>query len=232
MMKNVDDFKMLIWNQFCERHGIRAHGTSLFRCSKALNVSTINIGEDLRPVLRRSASMEDQVISEVRRVISDFNSKGEVYDGLIYMMYREVDKLIVPLYIGKSEKFGKSGNLSTNIKNIRTNRHYFCRWGNNYAYHIGDLSAVVLGHKKHQTAKYENWAKALFKSFPTLEPELRFDTRFWIKAWKSEDVGIWKEFGATSLTFLEYLLIGVASSLFPNELLNTEGVNRNAVSRK
>jgi hypothetical protein len=38
--------------------------------------------------------------------------------------------------------------------------------------------------------------------------------------------GLWKSYGATSLTFLEYQLIGVASDLFADTLLNTEGVNR------
>ena len=38
--------------------------------------------------------------------------------------------------------------------------------------------------------------------------------------------GLWTDYGARSLTFLEYLLIGVASDLFPDALLNTEGVNR------
>jgi hypothetical protein len=33
-------------------------------------------------------------------------------------------------------------------------------------------------------------------------------------------------FGSCPLAFIEYLLIGVASLLFPNDLLNEEGVNR------
>jgi hypothetical protein len=37
---------------------------------------------------------------------------------------------------------------------------------------------------------------------------------------------IWREFGATRLAFEEYLLIGVASELFPHDLLNLEGRNR------
>ena len=35
-----------------------------------------------------------------------------------------------------------------------------------------------------------------------------------------------EEFGPTRLTFLEYLLIGVASNTFGKELLNEERVNR------
>ena len=37
---------------------------------------------------------------------------------------------------------------------------------------------------------------------------------------------LWRGYGATLLTFLEYQLIGVASDLFPEILLNAEGVNR------
>jgi len=40
------------------------------------------------------------------------------------------------------------------------------------------------------------------------------------------DAGIWTEFGPTRLSFLEYLLIGIGSSIFPRELLNREGHNR------
>jgi hypothetical protein len=41
-----------------------------------------------------------------------------------------------------------------------------------------------------------------------------------------EDLGIWTEFGPTRFSFLEYLLIGIASSIFPRELLNREGHSR------
>jgi hypothetical protein len=45
---------------------------------------------------------------------------------------------------------------------------------------------------------------------------------FWTKAWRHDEVGVWKEFGLTRLTFLEYLLIGLASAVFPHALLNRE----------
>jgi hypothetical protein len=57
---------------------------------------------------------------------------------------------------------------------------------------------------------------------------LKRDTFFWMQAWKRGMVGIWEDYGPTSLTFLEYLLIGVASDRFPGILLNNEGVNRSA----
>lgn len=39
-------------------------------------------------------------------------------------------------------------------------------------------------------------------------------------------LGIFKEFGATPLTALEYQMISVAATLFSQTLLNQEGVNR------
>jgi hypothetical protein len=74
--------------------------------------------------------------------------------------------------------------------------------------------------------KYERWAETLFEDRPAENPRLRLQPRFWAKAWKSSDVGVWSEMNPTKLTFLEYLLIGVASAAFGTQLLNTEGRNR------
>jgi hypothetical protein len=174
--------------------------------------------------------MDELVISEVEKVVHDFNRLGNVYDGLIYMMFWMEDDLIVPLYVGKSEKIGIKGGLSENIKNIRSNDAKFCRWGYNYAYHIGDLSNVVCdGHiGVPVVGKYKRWAEKIFVSWENNEVILRKPTYFWMKAWCGGEVGIWKEYGGISLAFLEYLLIGVASDLFPNDLLNREGVNKKA----
>ncbi len=93
--------------------------------------------------------------------------------------------------------------------------------------HIGDLSAVVCtGHPEtKKTNKYKKWAKLLFTDYPSASPRLRKPVYFWLTAWKKDEIGIWEEFGPTSLTFLEYQLIGVASRL-SKRLLNDEGVNR------
>jgi hypothetical protein len=111
------------------------------------------------------------------------------------------------------------------LRRLATDTSKFGRWGDNYAYHIGDLSSVVLpGHDATvQTDKYRSWATALFESLNTDRPRLRQPVFFWVKAWRKDDVGIWSEFGPTRLSFLEYLLIGIASSIFPRELLNREG---------
>jgi hypothetical protein len=57
----------------------------------------------------------------------------------------------------------------------------FGGWGDNYAYHIGDLSSVVLpGHEATvQTEKYRSWATALFESINTDRPRLRQPAFFW-----------------------------------------------------
>jgi hypothetical protein len=66
----------------------------------------------------------------------------------------------------------------------------------------------------------------MFKEYPTNTPVVKRKVFFWTKAWSSNNLGPWVEFGPTRLTFLEYLLIGVASSKFGASLLNREGRNR------
>ena len=136
---------------------------------------------------------------------------------------------LMPLYIGKAETFGRGdGNLSANLRNLRINKDKFARWGDNYAYHIGDLSAAVLtSHPiEKRNPKYIEWASRIFNDAPNDQPQLAFTVHFWAKAWKSSDVGIWPELSPTRLAFLEYLLIGVASAVFNDSLLNYEGRHR------
>lgn len=216
-----------IFNDFIIRNGIDTN-CSLFDTDENLNVNTILYGKD-KYVLKRNKLMENLIIREVNKTIEDYEKNTFIYDGLIYMMYKKENNSIIPLYIGKSEKFGKNKqNLSINIKDIEKNSGKFCRWGYNYAYHIGDLSAVVLnGHDETKiTNKYTAWANSLFINKKTNSPQLKTNIYFWIKAWNNSDIGLWQDFGKTSLTFLEYQMIGVCSKLFPNDLLNFEGVNR------
>ena len=158
---------------------------------------------------------------EAEKVVSDHRAATGIYDGIIYVMQtRGADGGVVPCYIGKSETVGKaSGVLSANLMRLATDTSKFGRWGDNYAYHIGDFSSIVLpGHDATvQTEKYRSWATALFEGTNTDRPRLRQPVFFWVRAWKREDVGIWTEFGPTRLSFLEYLLIGIASSIFPSE---------------
>lgn len=109
-------------------------------------VQTRKIGKDGRQVLQRSPEMEALIIRETRTLLDDWRTGTHRYDGLIYCMgWRRGDQF-VPLYIGKAETLGKGkGNLSANIRGIETDRSKFAPWGDNYAYHVGDLSACVLG---------------------------------------------------------------------------------------
>jgi len=224
----TDKKRLDLWNHFCAAHGVLEGAVPLFECDGPY-VSAFPYGKNHRLILKRSDQMDSLVIREVEKVISDFKRNGDEYEGLIYMMLWKEGHSIIPLYIGKSEKYGKGGKyLSENIRDIRSNKGKFSRWGYAYAYHIGDLSAVVCeGHSRDKTSrKYIKWAKTLFDSFPSREPQLKKPTFFWIKAWKRGDVGPWEELGPIRLTFLEYLLIGLGSNLFPQVILNEEGVNR------
>ena len=108
----------------------------------------IGRGETRRSVLVRSPEMEALVIAETAKLVEDWEGNARVYDGLIYFMGWREDDRFIPLYIGKTETLGRGkGNLSANLKRLIRDRSKFARWGDNYAYHIGDLSACVLpGH--------------------------------------------------------------------------------------
>lgn len=115
------------WRSFCDTYDVATDAVSLFD-TVGMNVKTSPYGKDKRPVLKRSKQMEELVISEVRKVITDYESGGREYDGIIYMMLTMGGAEVVPLYIGKSEKYGKSdGNLSVNIRGIENNNKNFCR---------------------------------------------------------------------------------------------------------
>ncbi|MFB0981572.1 MAG: hypothetical protein QMC62_11735 [Alteromonadaceae bacterium] len=218
-----------IWDDFCEQNNVAKHAVPLFEASPSLEVATHQVGKtNKRHVLSRSAEMELLIISQTELLILDKQNTNSVYDGLIYLMFYIEEGDVKPLYIGKTESQGRKNNISANIKNIKTNKSNFARWGDNYQYHIGDLSAVVIpGHPlKESKLKYLDWADTLFHEYPSYQPKLNKPVYFWCQAWKRNNIGIWRDFGETRLTFLEYLLIGVASSTFPELLLNREGQSR------
>jgi hypothetical protein len=219
-----------LWNRWCSEQLVIEQAVPLFSCDESLVVRTRMIGSSSkRPVLCRHENMEKLVLNQVNLLNGDWSEGFHDYDGLIYLMFVKVDENVVPLYIGKAETFGKGDrNLSVNLRNIHTDRSKFARWGDNYQYHIGDLSAAVLsGHASGKVSpKYEKWARALFEDLEQQSLRLRKPVYFWTKAWKPTDRGIWAEMNPTRLTFLEYLLIGVASAAFGMTLLNNEGHNR------
>jgi len=217
-----------LWDKFCADYQIFESSVPLLETSGQV-VKTAAFGSNQRLLLRRSSQMDSLVIKEVNKVLLDFQCGTNEYEGLIYMMFWRSEQQVIPLYIGKSEKYGKQGtNLSANIAQVTFNKGKFCRWGDNYAYHIGDLSAATCPDHPIEKAspKYKRWAKRLFENVPSTQPILKQPTYFWIHAWRTGSTGAWKELGATRLTSLEYQLIAIASQLFPDSLLNEEGVNR------
>jgi hypothetical protein len=145
MIENIT-LKRHLLQSFLSEQGVGPADIPLFAENKGF-VEIFKYGKNDRLVLKRSEEMEAAVIDEVTKVILDYDAATERYDGLIYLMYTRAAETIIPLYIGKSEKKGKTDNLSTNIRSIHSNSSKFCRWGYNYAYHIGDLSAAAcIGH--------------------------------------------------------------------------------------
>lgn len=219
--------KQALWDRFCDRFGVVEDAVPLFDSDTDGNVQVKHIGKERRPILRRSEECEALILSVTDTLIPDWTSGEKQFDGMLYMMGWKRACKFVPLYIGKTESTGRGGGLSINITNLHSDRSKFARWGDNYAYHIGDLSACVLpGHEeKKKVRKYQDWAARLFQPETTM---LKEPVYFWATAWDRSETGIWEEFGPTSLAFLEYLLIGVAGGMGPPGpyLLNREGRSR------
>jgi hypothetical protein len=217
-----------IWDDFCLRFSVNKNAVPLFQATTSGRVATRRHGHDGRTMLCRSEQMESLVRSEAAKAVSDHQAGGQQIDGLIYIMGWRQDQRFVPLYIGKTEITGRGDrNLSVNLKNLDRDTSKFARWGDGYAYHVGDLSAcVVHGHDpRRRQEKYSDWASKLFEQAPTEQPVLRRPVWFWAIAWDNRTTGIWQELGPTRLAFLEYILIGVASMISP-DLLNREGRQR------
>ncbi|WP_226040197.1 hypothetical protein [Natrinema sp. DC36] len=220
--------KLEIWDQWVDEHINYREPISLFDTNSQKKVTTKQHGRDNRPILHRSRQMEELLRMEGWKVVEDWKDTDDTYDGIIYIMYILDEDMFVPMYIGKAGKYGRDGKrLSANFKNIRTNNTKLARWGDGYAYHIGELSAVVLDHyddtsvnrDRPPKGKYQRWADALFVSDTR---QLSEPVYFWAKAWKKTDTGPFYDF-ETSLEPLEYNLINLASDLYPNRLLNSEG---------
>jgi len=216
--------KQAIWDKFCSRFSIPETSVQLFATDAKGNVQHKPVGKDQRPILKRSDECDAMILSVTDVLVDDWTTGAHQFDGMLYMMGWKQSGKFAPLYIGKTETFGKTErNLSANIKNLHSDKSKFARWGDNYAYHLGDLSACVLpGHSEEKkTLKYQAWADCLFRQ----HTQLNQTVFFWAKAWKPAHIGIWEEYGATPLAFLEYMLIGVAGQISPN-LLNKEGMAR------
>lgn len=219
--------KLDLWNQFVANNRVLEEAVSLFETTDNC-VATFAYGSNGRTMLKRSSQMENLMRGLGQRLVDEFKSGELQSDGILYMMLSCQGDGLVPRYIGKAELLGKGDrNLSANISDLVKGTSKFGRWGYNYAYHIGDLSACCFSDHdpKSKTLKYERWRNALFE----IEGEkvrLKSDTLFWAGIWSNHRTSIWHEYSPTRLAFEEYLLIGVASDLFPDYLLNSEGRNR------
>lgn len=181
--------KKALWQKFCIVHGIAARSVPLFALSDDGSVQILRIGNQRIPVLRRSSAMEDMIGRSVAKILA---SSPETCEGLLYLMHRLDDQgEVIPLYVGRAGRHGKNGTLvSANLKGIErtqhgewTNGRKFARWGYGYAYHLSDLSCAVLeGHSRRPTPKYQCWAQRLFEPVQTL-PHQRFEVRFWCTPW-------------------------------------------------
>jgi hypothetical protein len=209
-----------VWRSWTDQYVDTESPTPLFETDSNLVVSYKKHGENDRRILNRSEEMEELLRQEGRKVINDWETTDDTYDGLIYLMYWIEDGDVIPLYVGKAGKYGRDGeSLSTNLKELRRgSTRKFARWGDSHFYHIGNLSAIVFDHDKNQKPKYEKWADRLFEE----SRHLRQQTYFWTKAWEEGDVGLYHGF-VVSLEQLEYQLIGLTSDLYPDKLLNEEG---------
>jgi hypothetical protein len=212
--------KREIWHEWTDQYIDTENPIPLFETDDSQVVQYKNYGKDDRRILKRSERMEERVRSEGRKVINDWETADDTYDGLIYLMYWLDEGDVVPLYVGKAGKYGRDGEgLSANLQGLRgTSTGKFARWGDGHYYHIGNLSAIVFDHDKNQKQKYEKWADRLFEE----GRQLRQPTYFWAKAWREDDVGLYHDFEET-LEKLEYQIIGLISDLYPDLLLNDEG---------
>lgn len=208
-----------LWQGWANRYVNTETSTPLFE-TEGLSVAYKTYGNNDRRILKRSEEMEDRVRGEGRKVINDWETSDDTYEGLIYLMYWLVEGDVVPLYVGKAGKYGRDGEgLSANLGGLRGNStSKFARWGDGHYYHIGNLSAIVFDHDKNQKEKYGKWADLLFEE----GRQLRQQTYFWVKAWRQDDVGPFHDADAT-LEELEGQLIELTSELYPDLLLNTAG---------
>ena len=216
--------KQALWDAFCARFNVVGDCVQLFEVDGDGAVQVKQIGKAQRLSLVRSQDCEELILEVTDQLVLDWTSGTKNFDGMLYMMGWKRSEGFMPLYIGKTESTGRLGGLSVNIANLRTDKSKFARWGDNHAYHIGDLSACVLpGYdESKKVPKYRAWADCLFVEGTA---KLREPVYFWAIPWDRTQTGIWEEFGPTSLAFLEYLLIGVAGGNSP-DLLNREGLSR------
>ncbi len=105
-----------IWQSWTDRYIDTDDPTHLFQTDESLTVQYKRYGKGDRRILKRSGGMETLVREEGRKVVEDWSTSDDTYDGLIYLMYWLEDGDVLPLYVGKAGKYGRDGEgLSANL---------------------------------------------------------------------------------------------------------------------
>ena len=130
------------------------------------------------------------------------------WDGLLYVHYHRQKSVHYTL-----EKLRKLAGMGAclRISKMAQKAEAYLPDGDMVIHTIVDLSAVIFDHQGKSTPKYEKWARELFSDFR--KPLLKHKVYFWCEAWDNSLEGPWTEYGPTSLSFLEYQLIGLGSKL-------------------
>lgn len=219
--EQADSTALEVWREFCIRMYVAESGVPLFD-TDSLVVRTAPHGRSGRAVLQRSTAMDNLIKREASKLTG---ANSNQFDGLIYLVYRPLALGPMPLYVGKAETTGRMGGLSANIKSL-SKSGLFARWGYGRFYHMGELSAAVLGADRPADAVHRRWAEALFTGIPSTEPTLKEPVFFWMKAWSPSWPGPGHTEGTMPVRRLERVLIGIANQAFPQTLLNVSGVRQ------
>ena len=209
---------MTQWDEICSEMNFSKEAVPLFETTPEQGVKTMLYGKKHpRKVLQRSAAMEAQLNHIKGSIEQDYQSQANQIEGLLYLMFWQCDSKIVPLYIGKAEKVGKTADkLSDTI----TQASEFMRWGYDHDSHLGDLSAWVCAHaEKHKRPNYLRWAQCLFLDFPAEQPQLRYPTWFWAEIYPAP--GLKGSLG--TLKEAERSWIAAAAAFSPETLVNVQG---------
>ena len=188
----------------------------LFDVNQDLEVGIKPVGKHHRPILKRSPVMEEAMVEVVETGLTQ-----EDWQGVLYIMgWGELDTFRM-LYIGKADRKGVSNPISENLKNLRANKSFFARWGDNLKYHIGDLSHAMFRFDAYcqPSRKYERWSRVLFSGIEP--PVLREPVNLCIIPWRDSSVA--PSGFRSSLPAAEKEIIALASVTFAESLLNADG---------
>lgn len=230
----MDRNRRTLWQDWVNDH-LPEGDIPLFETDDNLRVKTTRFGrgDAERDVLKRGQEISKRIIDKASILEEDLESRSGQFEGLIYLMYWKEDQEIRPLYVGKTSKFNTTGyEINPNIESLATRENRFARWGYGKAWHLGELSNAILrsswlesGEFTDKSINKKQWAETLFRPETRI---LRNQTYLWIDTWSVDDEGPFSSKTGThpNLAELEYQLIGLTDSLYPDLLLNEEGTNQ------